>query len=46
MSEFRGTMVVAFICIAALPLPSLVYRFGPRLRSKDHKTREMSKVEC
>ncbi|KAI4111166.1 MAG: hypothetical protein LQ345_006863, partial [Seirophora villosa] len=29
----RGTMVVAFVCLAALPVPMFVYKSGPRLRS-------------
>ena len=28
----RGTTLLAFLCIAALPIPSLLYVYGPRLR--------------
>lgn len=27
-----GTMVIALVCIAMLPIPTLLYFFGPRLR--------------
>lgn len=41
--ERRGTMVIAFMCIAALPVPLFLYNFGPRLRAKDAK--RLSEVE-
>ena len=28
----RGTMLIAFICVVALPIPSILYYYGPRLR--------------
>ena len=28
-------MVIAFMCITALPVPLLIYKFGPRLRARD-----------
>lgn len=30
-------MVIAFMCIAALPVPLFIYKFGPGLRAKDAK---------
>lgn len=32
-----GTMVVAFLSLAALPLPLVMYRFGPYLRGRDSR---------
>ena len=29
---YRGTMLIAFICILMLPIPYLLYKFGSRLR--------------
>lgn len=28
-------MVIAFMCVTALPVPLLIYKFGPRLRARD-----------
>ena len=33
----RGTMVIALMCIAALPVPLFIYKFGSKLRAKDAK---------
>lgn len=30
-------MVIALMCIAALPVPLFIYKFGPSLRAKDAK---------
>lgn len=36
-------MIVAFVCVAALPVPMFVYKFGPGLRSKDVRCREVDR---
>jgi hypothetical protein len=33
----RGTMLLAFICIAMIPIPIFLHRYGPQLREKQLK---------